>query len=189
MTEASTKLKRIRRLRKAHRCGDGAFASSSSTSHVPTQVWLRTGESAMAERNDRRLAAAGPVSEGNPFPQWFEDDRGLKLELVSRPDPMAPAMGELQQLGSPHLFSRQLPGGSLLLHGGGTARSGWRRRCWPCPRHHGAGGSLRGRWRARSEHRRPQSCGRLLPPQGADRRRSARRGVHRAPSLWRDPET
>lgn len=63
----------------------------------------------MAVRNDIRLAAAGPIDGVTKFPQWFEDHRGVRLELVARPDPMAPAIGDIPEPGSPVVHPTNFP--------------------------------------------------------------------------------
>lgn len=63
----------------------------------------------MPVSNPNRLSAAGPVDPANEFPAWFEDGSGLRLELVSRPDPLAPAMGELPDPGLPVAFPDNFP--------------------------------------------------------------------------------
>lgn len=51
------------------------------------------------QKNHHRLKSAGPTNPANGFPGWFEDQNGVRLELVFAPDPLAPAMGELQRPG------------------------------------------------------------------------------------------
>ena len=49
----------------------------------------------MTVSNPNRLSSAGPIDPANGFPIWFQDASGLRLELVTLPDPLAPAVGEL----------------------------------------------------------------------------------------------
>lgn len=63
----------------------------------------------MSVKNTRRLKFSGPIDPLNLFPQWFEDENGLKLELVSAPDPLAPAMGEMETPGAPVAFPSNFP--------------------------------------------------------------------------------
>lgn len=63
----------------------------------------------MAVSNPNRLTAAGPIDPANEFPAWFEDASGLRLELVTRPDPLAPAMGEMPDPTQPVAFPDNFP--------------------------------------------------------------------------------
>lgn len=63
----------------------------------------------MATRNPHRLSQSGPIGPGSAFPEWFEDGNGIRLELVTRPDPMAPAIGELQTPAAPVTFPHNFP--------------------------------------------------------------------------------
>lgn len=63
----------------------------------------------MAVRNDKRLASAGPINPNHGFPDWFEDANGVRLVIVTEPDPMAPAIGELQQPGAPVAYPANFP--------------------------------------------------------------------------------
>lgn len=63
----------------------------------------------MAIRNPNRLAGAGPTDPGHGFPLWFEDANGVRLGLVTEPDPMAPAIGELPHPGDPVAYPTNFP--------------------------------------------------------------------------------
>lgn len=63
----------------------------------------------MAVKNPHRLALNGPIDPGNGFPEWFQDGNGLKLELVTTPDVMAPAIGEFQRPGDPVVYPTNYP--------------------------------------------------------------------------------
>jgi hypothetical protein len=63
----------------------------------------------MSIENPNRLAFAGPAHPGNGFPMWFEDGTGLRLELVTDADPMAPAIADLQTPGAPVSFPDNYP--------------------------------------------------------------------------------
>lgn len=56
-----------------------------------------------------RLTTVGPIDPANSFPSWFGDGNGLELELVTKPDPLAPAMGEPPLPGSPVAFPENFP--------------------------------------------------------------------------------
>lgn len=63
----------------------------------------------MAVRNPQRLASVGPINAGHGFPDWFGDSNGLKLEIVTNPDPLAPAIGEFQRPGDPVVYPTNFP--------------------------------------------------------------------------------
>jgi hypothetical protein len=63
----------------------------------------------MSIENPNRLAFAGPAHPANGFPMWFEDGTGLRLELVTDADPMAPAIADLQTPGAPVSFPGNYP--------------------------------------------------------------------------------
>lgn len=63
----------------------------------------------MSVPNPNRLTAAGPADGANRFPQWFEDQSGLRLELVTQADPLAPARGELERPADPVAFPANFP--------------------------------------------------------------------------------
>lgn len=63
----------------------------------------------MPVSNSKRLKASGPIDPLHPFPQWFEDGSGLRLELVTAPDPLAPAMGDLEKPGAQVVFPDNFP--------------------------------------------------------------------------------
>jgi hypothetical protein len=63
----------------------------------------------MAVANPQRLKSAGPIDPKNQFPLWFEDGNGIRLELVTNADPMAPAIGVLQTPGAPVVAFSNFP--------------------------------------------------------------------------------
>lgn len=63
----------------------------------------------MAIRNPNRLANAGPIHSGHGFPVWFEDANGVRLELVTVPDPMAPAIGKFPHPNDPVSYPTNFP--------------------------------------------------------------------------------
>lgn len=63
----------------------------------------------MTIRNPRRLSSAGPIDPGNGFPTWFEDANGVRLALVTAPDPMAPAIGDLPDPAGPVIYPGNYP--------------------------------------------------------------------------------
>lgn len=84
----------------------------------------------MAVENPNRLSAVGPVDPIHGFPQWFQDASGLKLELVTSPDPQAPAAGELPSPTQPVQFPGNFPDEALYfmaearLEAGGAGQAG-----------------------------------------------------------------
>jgi hypothetical protein len=82
----------------------------------------------MAQENAKRLKAAGPIDPDNGFPLWFEDENGVRLELgINRdslnPDPLVPAIGDLQKPANPLSFPDNFPDESFyfLAEADGTA--------------------------------------------------------------------
>jgi hypothetical protein len=74
----------------------------------------------MALGNTLRLKAAGSIDPENGFPLWFEDTNGVRLELgLNRdplnPDPLIPAIGELEQPGEPLSFPGNFPDESFYF--------------------------------------------------------------------------
>lgn len=63
----------------------------------------------MAIRNPNRLSSAGPTDPGHGFPAWFEDANGVRLALVTAPDPMAPAIGEMPNPTGPVSYPANFP--------------------------------------------------------------------------------
>jgi hypothetical protein len=68
----------------------------------------------MATENKSRLKAAGPIDPENGFPLWFEDTNNVRLELgLNRdplnPDPLIPAIGDMDQPGAPLNFPNNFP--------------------------------------------------------------------------------
>lgn len=63
----------------------------------------------MAIRNPNRLSAAGPIVPAHGFPAWFEDANGVRLTIVTEPDPLAPAMGEIPVPGDPVSYPANFP--------------------------------------------------------------------------------
>ncbi|MCB2048788.1 MAG: hypothetical protein KDE32_11250 [Novosphingobium sp.] len=63
----------------------------------------------MAIRNPHRLASAGPTDPDHGFPLWFEDANGVRLALVTAPDPMAPAIGEMPTPTDPVSYPANFP--------------------------------------------------------------------------------
>jgi hypothetical protein len=63
----------------------------------------------MSIENSHRLAFAGPAHPDNGFPMWFEDSSGMRLELVTDADPMAPAIADLQTPGADVSFPGNYP--------------------------------------------------------------------------------
>jgi hypothetical protein len=88
------------------RCHFSAIIPVRAAAFLPLSM---KGGGGMAVRNDIRLAAAGPIDGVTKFPQWFEDHRGVRLELVARPDPMAPAIGDIPEPGSPVVHPTNFP--------------------------------------------------------------------------------
>jgi hypothetical protein len=63
----------------------------------------------MSIENPNRLAFAGPAHPDSGFPMWFEDSSGLRLELVTNADPMAPAIADLRTPGADVSFPSNYP--------------------------------------------------------------------------------
>lgn len=63
----------------------------------------------MPLRNPNRLSSVGPTDPSNGFPLWFEDANGVRLGLVTAPDPLAPAIGELPDPGAPVSYPSNYP--------------------------------------------------------------------------------
>jgi len=87
----------------------------------------------MALGNTLRLKAAGSIDPENGFPLWFEDTNGVRLDLgLNRdplnPDPLIPAIGEMEKPGEPLNFPSNFPEESfyfmaeaeLLVRGNGV---------------------------------------------------------------------
>jgi hypothetical protein len=69
----------------------------------------------MAVENASRLKMAGPIDPENGFPLWFEDTRGVRLELGLNPDPRTPAIGDLPRPGAPLSFPDNFPDESFYF--------------------------------------------------------------------------
>jgi hypothetical protein len=74
----------------------------------------------MAEENEERLKAVGPIDPENGFPLWFDDGKGVRLELgLNRdplnPDPLIPAIGDLKTPGDPLKFPDNFPDESFYF--------------------------------------------------------------------------
>jgi hypothetical protein len=89
----------------------------------------------MVKENPTRLKIAGPIDPDNGFPLWFEDESGLRLELgINRdflnPDPLLPAIGDLQKPAESLSFPGNFPDESFYflaeaeLQVGGNGRAG-----------------------------------------------------------------
>lgn len=63
----------------------------------------------MAIKNPNRLALVGPTVSDHGFPRWFQDANGVRLEIVTAPDPMAPALGEIPEPGAPVAYPENFP--------------------------------------------------------------------------------
>jgi hypothetical protein len=74
----------------------------------------------MTKENPERLRSAGPIDPDNGFPLWFEDKNGVRLELgINReslnPDPLIPAIGELQDPAKDLKFPDNFPDESFYF--------------------------------------------------------------------------
>jgi hypothetical protein len=74
----------------------------------------------MTKDNSNRLKAAGPIDPDNGFPLWFEDEKGVRLELgINRdflnPDPLLPAIGDLQNPADSLKFPDNFPDESFYF--------------------------------------------------------------------------
>jgi hypothetical protein len=74
----------------------------------------------MTIENPERLRAAGPIDPDNGFPLWFEDKKGVRLELgINRdrlnPDPLIPAIGELKDPANDLKFPDNFPDESFYF--------------------------------------------------------------------------
>ncbi|MGB5777834.1 MAG: hypothetical protein WBH10_02020 [Allopontixanthobacter sediminis] len=84
----------------------------------------------MVIKNPNRLALVGTTVPSHGFPRWFEDANGVRLEIVTDPDPMAPAIGEIPAPGDPVAYPENFPEEAFYfmtearLEVGGSGRSG-----------------------------------------------------------------
>jgi hypothetical protein len=69
----------------------------------------------MATENPNRLKFAGPIDPANGYPMWFEDENGLRLELVLDADPLAPIIADLPVPGAPVSFPGNFPDESFYF--------------------------------------------------------------------------
>jgi hypothetical protein len=69
----------------------------------------------MATDNPRRLSFAGPTDPKHGYPMWFEDENGLRLELVTNADPFAPAIADLPDPDMPLAFPGNFPDESFYF--------------------------------------------------------------------------